>query len=93
MEVQFGDQVLCTAVYKRKTKDRQYSHHRKEWHRDDTAPRSGRFLGWRTLSDGRTTWDDDSMQFEPETHFRAALVCFNARTNPLYVPEDAIVPV
>ena len=50
---------------------------------------SGIFLGLRTLSEGRVHYSQGSgYEYTPERHWRVALVVYDARINPVYVPLD-----
>lgn len=59
--------------------------------RDD--PRFGVFLGTRTLQNGYTDYDyDNGNTFIPKEYVTVALVCCGPRTNPIYVPLEALQP-
>lgn len=56
--------------------------------------REGLFIGWRYLTDGEVEGPcsyDEGAIYHPKERFKVALVVFNARQNPLYVPLGLIV--
>lgn len=92
--MKLGDTITITQVYKRRThyrqNDRRPDTTLKVWETWPIKERQAIFLGWRTLVDGVREWEDEvGGIFIPERHFRAALVCFSTRENPVYVPIEA----
>ena len=91
----FGDRVVVTNVMSRRQKGND-----KTWEPrpDYIKPkrREGIFLGYRTLQNGIVHYGyngDDPTTWEYTGTVRVALVCMSARTNPVYVPLDAIAAV
>jgi len=82
----FGERVRFTARYVRMASVLEYPTS-KRWVELPCKEKCGLFLGLRTLYDGVLGEDPE---FIPTSHFRAALVCPNERTNPIYVPLHAI---
>jgi hypothetical protein len=94
-----GDAVTVTRVYQRRTKyehripRQHYDTRMKVWEAWDIKPRRAIFLGLRTLCNGASEWEDEvGYVFDPdkEGYFKAALVCFSTRENPVYAPVDSI---
>lgn len=56
------------------------------------APRPGIFIGWRWLSNGEIEAGsyDEGPVYHSKERFKVALVIFNERQNPLYVPLDKL---
>ena len=49
------------------------------------------FLGWRTLHNGPTFYEDyGCWVFCPKETFRAALVAFSEKHNPVYVTTESV---
>lgn len=92
-KAEFGSRISFTHSYKRRWSSEGRHHSgRKHWQRTDNVG-DGIFLGQRTLADGRSYYEEDyGYIFEPDSHFRAALVCPGPNLNPIYVPLDAITP-
>lgn len=87
-----GDALTITQVYRRCTRYEQSERFRRNlrmrvWEVRDIKPRNAIFLGYRTLRNGSSEWEDEAGYiFEPEAHFRAMLVCFSPHENPVYTP-------
>ena len=89
--MQLGDRVLCSAVLWRRTEVRSRQNDRKYWDTKTIEPREGVYIGMRTLANGERWWEDEvGYVFEPKEHFRAALVVFSERENPVLIPLDAL---
>lgn len=87
-----GDKVICTAKFVRVTRVRRGYSADKVWEAWPTPPRTGTYIGYRTLANGRREFEEEvGYIFEPKEHFRAALVVFSERTKPVLVPVDALV--
>lgn len=92
----FGDTITVTQVYHRRTRYRHnsrtmYDDTLKVWEPWTIKPRPAIYLGLRTLSNGVREWEDEvGAIFHPETHIKAALVCFSTRENPVYVPIESL---
>lgn len=86
-----GDWVVAAKIYKRKEIwTGKYERQSKVWVQ---APAwgIGLYLGPRTITDGRThVWGEGENEWKPYSYLRAALVCFDAHKNPLYVPLTAL---
>jgi hypothetical protein len=49
------------------------------------------YIGWRTLSEGVTDPDpEEGYVYSPDCHFDAALVVYDPRCRPVFVPFDAL---
>jgi hypothetical protein len=60
-------------------------------HGQTHSPREGVIVGARTLANGQVSYGgwDTPTEFSPTAHFKAYLVAFDMRKNPVYVlPED-----
>jgi hypothetical protein len=56
-------------------------------------PRFGIFIGTRTLQNGYVDYDYDAGNiFVPKEYVTVALVCCGPRSNPIYVPLEALHP-
>jgi hypothetical protein len=97
--MKLGDTLTITQVYHRHTRyarripRQHYDTRLKVWEAWDIKPRQAIFLGWRTLCNGSSEWEDEAgYVFDPDKdgHFRAALVCFSTRENPVYVPAEGL---
>lgn len=88
-EPNFGDKVTCFTHYKRTHQSSLNSRVSKvfweEVFRKKHQPVKGVFIGWRTLSNGDMNYGEDR-EYKPTKNFKAALVVFSSRTNPVYVP-------
>lgn len=83
--IPFGKKVHVTHKYRRRVDRR-----KKEY---VTTPFSGTgiFIGWRTITNGYSCCDyDEGYYWVAEKYIKAALVVFNAKQNPLYIPADCI---
>lgn len=68
-----------------------YNKQRKLWEEKAITPRSGILIGYRNLSNGTREWESEvGYIYTPEEHFRAALVVFSDRENPVYAPISAL---
>lgn len=86
-----GEKVIVSAVLVRRTRTLRGYAAEKTWQPRPMEPREGLYIGYRTLADGvRDAEDEVGYTFEPKRHFRAALVVFSDRTNPVLVPLDQI---
>jgi hypothetical protein len=92
--MKLGDDLTITQVYRRRTRyDRSkhgnYDLRMKVWEACEIKPRQAIFLGYRTLRNGSSQWEDEvGYVFDQEDHFVAMLVCFSTRENPVYVPKQ-----
>lgn len=86
-----GTPIVYNATLSRHVTQQRGWNTQKEWRRGGIDARPGVYIGWRTLFDGTTEFDDDGAVFHPSRHFPAALVVFDARCSPVLVPMDAIV--
>lgn len=88
----FGTRVRVKAVLKRRELRSSVHGTRKFWQsRTLEKPRSGLYIGYRTLYDGEVKIGDYEMpEFHPESHGQAALVVFSERERPVFVPFDAL---
>lgn len=92
--MKLGDTVTCTAILKRRGRALRGWSAEKFWENCTIQPRRAVFLGLRTLSNGRRDVEDEvGYIYEPREYFSAALVCFSARENPVYVPLAALTEV
>lgn len=55
-------------------------------------PKTGIFIGWRVLSNGEIESGsyDEAAVYHPKEHFKVALVVFNEKENPKYVPMNLL---
>lgn len=97
MDARFGDWVTYNKSYRRS--ERKVTH--KEPYRVDymrfwdtshlKEPIRALYIGTRTLANGTVDWsEDEGNYFKATEHIQAALVCRNARANPIYVPIDCL---
>lgn len=65
---------------------------RKAWRRSDleiAIPCV--YIGWRTLSDGTNDYEpEEGYSYVAERHFDAALVVYDVRCRPVFVPFEAL---
>lgn len=91
--MKLGDKVTVSAVLHRRqehTHDHKWGV-RKFWDAWEITPRTGLYIGGRTLSNGRRWYEDEAgAVYEPESYFRAALVVFSGREKPVLVPLDCM---
>lgn len=88
--MKFGDWITFDATLKRVRKRREDGVY-KSWEQEESGVTPGIFLGYRTLTNGyRDSYADGGFRFIPKEHFRAALVAFSERYNPVLVPLDHI---
>lgn len=89
--MKFGQFVTVNAIYKRRGASTSGAS-RKVWEAKSITTRDALYVGWRTLSNGRVTWEgsEEGYVFWPEEHFKAALVIFSEREKPVLVPMDAV---
>ena len=84
---------ICTFT---KTLERQRHGSDKTWVEKDFPLTTGYFLGWRTLSNGVMRTDSNfeggyiEKYYDHQTTVQAALICYDVRKNPVYVPADNI---
>lgn len=87
-----GAQCAYTARFVRNGVHAYRQTSRKRWERIDldiTIPCV--YIGWRTLSDGLNDYEpDEGYVYVAEHHFDAALVVYDARCRPVFVPFDAL---
>ena len=86
MSLEFGARVTITSRLVREDA---------KWEtKDFDAPRTGIFLGLRTLSDGYKDWEDYPgpryADYTPTRYRRACLVAVNEKENPYYVAIDDV---
>ena len=92
--MKLGDAITTSHVYVRYTRSRPskngaWSVTVKVWEAVPIKPRTGIYLGKRTLWNGTRTWEDEvGNVFEPEEHIQALLVCFSTNENPVYIPTE-----
>lgn len=92
--MKLGDNLTITQVYRRRERRRPGRYQDqvvKVWELWPITPRQAIFLGWRTLCNGTREWEDEvGAIFTPDKdgYFKAALVCFSTRENPVYVPAE-----
>ncbi len=91
--ITLGDKVTVSAVLHRRqghTEGKKWGV-RKYWEPWTIPPRTGLYIGGRTLSNGQRWYEDDvGVVYEPETYFRAALVVFSTHEKPVLVPLDSL---
>ena len=88
--MKFGDWITFDAMLKRVKKKREGEVY-KSWEQEESGVTPGIFLGYRTLANGYRGYDsEDGVYFIPKEYFRAALVAFSSRHNPVLVPLDRI---
>ena len=88
IKFQHGDRVSITKKYWRAYDSMDGGRY---WDTEAVSA-TGIFLGYRWLSDGQVHYPGEECIYEGHHTFKAALVSLNARTNPVYVPLDAITP-
>ena len=87
-DLNLGDRVTVKAQYTRQKRGP-----RRRWVAETQSERSAIFVGWRHLANGYMENYDGSQgcaEWRPQETIKAALVVFNERKNPVYVPVDAI---
>jgi hypothetical protein len=63
----------------------------KVWEEKATEPRQGLLIGYRNLSNGTREYDSEcGYLYIPKEYFRAAVVVFSERENPVYVPISGL---
>ncbi len=88
--MKFGDTITVDAVYRRRLRVHERQTNEKFWDARAIKPREGIYIGQRTLSNGLRWFEDEvGMVYEPKHYFRAALVVFNERENPVLVPIES----
>jgi len=87
-----GQKVIVTGKLTRYTTYKGPHERWKEWKDKSITETKALFLGWRTISNGRTDWDSDSgYNYCPKEYQKAALViCLDGKTNPFYAPAAEI---
>jgi hypothetical protein len=97
--MKFGDRVRVKSVLRRSTeyrKRKNYSGREREqryklWKETPISERSGILIGFRTLINGFTFWENDvGYIFDGNERFKAALVVFSEKENPVFVPLSSI---
>lgn len=91
MEINFLDRVMVKSQLRRTCCYLHNGDSEKQWVIDRFKhPRRGAIIGWRTLSDGKTEhFSNEPPIYHPDKHFKAVLVVFNEKQNPVYVlPEE-----
>jgi len=95
--MQFLDKVVAKGTLRRTEtfvpQGRERGKIRKEWvNRIWKEPKEGILIGWRWLSDGEVeySYDDEPPIYYKKLHFKVALVLFNERENPKYVPINLL---
>jgi hypothetical protein len=86
MEIKFGDTVVVGSVLRRYKPGNDHN----QWMPLPIKPREGLLIGWRTLSNGRVSWEDDGAVYIPSEFFKAGLVVFNERSKPVFVPLSSL---
>lgn len=96
--MELGSTITITKVYRRRTRyerripRQHYDTRMKVWEAWEIKPRAAIFLGWRTLRNGASEWEDEvGFVFDADSYFKVALVCFSTRENPVYVPVESVV--
>ena len=102
-----GDKIKIKArfvryVVHKKIEDTRYPGETSRWkiwkQRDSNTedgiflPQDGIFLGYRTLSNGRTSFDGDvGWIYEPKEYIKAyRVILLDGKTNPFYAPAEAV---
>lgn len=92
--IKLGDKVNVTATLQRRSRYLgRYQGTEKRWETKVLPnPRSGIYIGYRTLQNGKTVFEgsEEGYHFEPSEHFRAVLVVFSERERPVLVPMEAL---
>ena len=95
----FGDSVSVNIILERShkvkirngSKGGTFRAQCKFWREKAIATRVGILIGYRNLSNGTREWEGDvGYIYSPDEHFRAALVVFSERENPVYVPLSGL---
>lgn len=80
----FGQEIKVTNILRRHETHNSTKYWR-AWEKETKAI----FLGFRTLSNGKRDYHhEEGYSFQPEQHFKAALVCEGANKNPYYTLVD-----
>lgn len=88
--LKFGDRVNVTDKYYRSSP----TMGQRVWRRIPYEKEDCIYLGLRLLQNGEVNFNNyNGHYFEPKEYFKAALVCPNENTNPVYVPLDCIKSV
>jgi hypothetical protein len=90
--IKFGAAVTANAVLRRRTRIGERNTDEKYWDAWAIKPRTGLYIGARTLSNGVRWYEPEvGMVYEAKgAHFRAALVVFSAKEKPVLVPFDSL---
>ena len=95
LDFTFGDRVSVSQKYKRVTK---HIDHGKDyrlwrmWKPEEYKKTNCIFLGFRRLSNGVVEEDYEyGNTFNPKEHFKAALVCADEKSKPVYVPIESML--
>ena len=93
--MEFGDKVTFTLKYLRLSEKRpRPSGYGMDWwnfwKEVPSKPRSGLFLGYRSLQNGITEYEDGYTVFTQQERIKVALVCPSPKHNPIYVVIDSM---
>jgi hypothetical protein len=94
--IEHGGTVGFSSTLERKTESRpdatgRYPRTWKVWTAKAHEPRTGIFLGWRTLRDGTRDWEEGGPYFEAKgAPLAAALVSYSTTRKPVYVLAEAL---
>jgi hypothetical protein len=92
--MKLGDIIIAQGTIRRTGDYIQYGRNKAYWVPVIwKEPREGMFIGWRYLSNGEISSPsyDEGAIYYPKHHFKVALVVFNERENPKYIPQDMIL--
>ena len=87
--MELGQKVTFDRKLIRKT-NRGEGRRYKFWAEAPTKHSSGIFLGFRSLKNGHTDWEEYGWLFSETETIQAALVCCSVRENPIYVPAETL---
>ena len=93
MEFKFLQGIMVKSKLRRTETYIPGRYNKKQWEIDRFKhPLCGVVVGWRMLSNGQSEYSggDDPVVYHPENYFKALLVVFSEKQNPVYVlPEEA----
>ena len=94
-DLKFGDRVSVSQKYKRITKHVGHGENYRQWkiwEPKEYKKQNCIFLGTRRLSNGINEEDYEAGAiFIPKEYFKAAIVCADERSKPVYVPVESMV--
>lgn len=81
-ELELGDKVVFNQQFRRKEE-----FNRRYYAREQVPLTDGIYIGYRNVSDGRI-YTNQSIPYSPTETYKVALVAYDKRKDPVYVPLD-----